>query len=161
MSRISMMTSGLLMILVGVQLNLVESFVLTPRATQHWNKRTNNSAGGGNGAGTLETVPGNYRATSNGYFQSSEALNNRSRTGSTYQANNQRDYTYSIPSYRRSPSSSVPTYQSSYGSPAITNNSTVSAYGGPQKMLTTPSWCCWPPIFLGSVLFLFGAAKLE
>lgn len=155
MSRISMMTFGLLLILIGVQLNLVESFVLTPRATAKWNNRTNRSV-----LGTTETVPGNYRVTSNGYFQSSEAARNR-LNGNAFQANNQRDYTYSIPSYQRAPTSQVPAYQSSYGRPANANIGAVAAYGGPQKMLTPPPWFCWPPIFLGSVLFLFGAAKLH
>ena len=156
MSRTSMMTSGLLLILIGVQLNLVESFVLTPRATSKWNSR----AIRGNG-GTLETVPGNYQVTSNGYFQSSQQAANNRYNGNGYQANNQRDYTYSIPSYQRPQNSRVPAYQSSFGTPAIANNSAVSPYGGAQKMLTPPRWFCWPPIFLGSVLFLLGAAKLS
>jgi len=155
MSRISMMTCGLLMILVGVQLNLVESFVLTPRATAKWNSRTITD-----GIRSTETVPGNYRVTSNGYFQSSEDARNR-LNGNAYQANNQRDYTYSIPSYQRAPTSRVPAYQSSYGTPANANTGAVAAYGGPQKMLTPPPWFCWPPIFIGSVLFLFGAAKIQ
>ncbi len=159
MSRTSMMTSGLLLILVGVQLNLVESFVLTPRATRHWNNRT--TGGGGGGGGQLETVPGNYRLTSNGYFQSANAAQQYGNSGG-YQNNFQRDYTYSTPSYQQNSTSRVPAYQSSYGaSSTAQSTSAVGRLGGPQKMLTPPPWFCWPPIFLGSVLFLFGSAKRD
>jgi len=39
MSRISVMTIGFLLIFSGIQLNLVESFVLTPEATKFWHEK--------------------------------------------------------------------------------------------------------------------------
>lgn len=39
MSRTSVMTIGFLLIFLGIQLNTVESFVLTPQATRFWNDR--------------------------------------------------------------------------------------------------------------------------
>lgn len=39
MSRTSVMTIGFLLIFLGIQLNMVESWVLTPQATRFWNER--------------------------------------------------------------------------------------------------------------------------
>ena len=148
MSRSSLMTWGLLLILVGVQLNLVESFVLSPRATQFWNNRVTNQQ--------LQTVPGNYVATSNGYFQGSNSTTVTQYGNQRFNSVQRNRYPYSTPNYQRYPSSRVPVYQSSYATSAANGGEL-----GPQKMLTPPTWFCWPPIFLGSVLFLYGAASRE
>ena len=146
MSRTSLMTWGLLLILVGVQFNLVESFVLTPRATEVWNNRWNGYPN--------ETVPGDYQITSNGYFQSS---NGNNFSNPNYRSPQTTSSTpYAMPNYQRFQNSSVPAYRASFGNPIAGNR-----YGGPQKMLTLPNWFCWPPIFLGSVLFLYGVASKE
>ncbi len=39
MSRISVMTIGFLLIFIGIQLNMVESFQLTHQATRFWNEK--------------------------------------------------------------------------------------------------------------------------
>ncbi len=142
MSRISQMTWGTLLILVGVQLNLIESFVLTPQATDFWNRRT--------AIGPVETVPGNYAAAGNGYFPGSNSswtsrLTNSSQSG----------FPFTTPDYQRSAQSNTSSWTSPFRSPSYTN--TI----GSQKLVTPPSWFCWPPIFLGAVLFLFGAASHE
>ena len=144
MSRFSFMTWGILLILIGVQLNLVDSYVLTPQATKYWTRKSNTGR-------NIETVPGNYVATSNGFYQGS----NNSTTQLANQSYNsgRENYRYSTPRYQRY-NSQVPVYQSTFGGPAV-----AGQLAGAQKMLTPPSWFCWPPIFLGSVLFLYGAAN--
>ena len=142
MSRFSLMTWGTLLILIGIQLNLVESFVLSPKATELWNNRMTQY--------NLETVPRDYIATSNGYYRGSntQLANNGFRTATS-------NYRSSIPTYQ-SYNSSAAVYQSSFDRTGIAGRN-----GAPQKLLTPPSWLCWPPIFLGSVLFLYGAASKE
>jgi hypothetical protein len=144
MSRISYMTWGLLLILIGVQLNLVESFVLSPQATSYWNKRWS-------GFG-MDTVPGNYLAISNGYFRDSVITPRNIQITKNQLADNP----YVTPSYQRPRFSGLPVYQSSYS-----NQLAALPSADLQKMITPPSWFCWPPIFLGSVLFLFGAARKQ
>ena len=152
MSRTSLMTAGILLVLVGVQLNLVESYVLTPRATQAWDQRVQLNY-------DYEVVPGNYQATTNGYFRGSDIVtansNGSQSIGSNFTTAQPNVLPYSTPSYQRS-SQRVPAYQASYAQPAVAGN-----YAGSQKMVTPPKWFCWPPIFLGSVMFLFGVARLD
>ena len=145
------MTTGILLVLIGIQLNLVESYVLTPRATEAWNQRILLNY-------DYEVVPGNYAATSNGYFRGSDAgsSNNRGTSNRNFTVAKPNAFPYSTPSFQRNNSGRVPVYRSAYGRPAIAGN-----YAGPQKMVTPPNWFCWPPIFLGSVMFLFGAASRD
>lgn len=130
MSQTSLMTSGLLLILTGVQLNLVESFVLTPRATEFWNERVN--------GGDLEIVPADYKDRGNGYF-----TNSTTRSFSRSSTANQNGFPYSVPSFQRFRT----------GAQSVGSN-----FDGRHKMITVPTWFCWPPIFLGAAMFLFGAA---
>ena len=145
------MTLGILLVLVGIQMNLVESFVLTPRATYAWNNRVLLNY-------KYETVPGNYIQTTNGYFRGSDvvASNNIAGSGRDFTTSQPNLVPYSTPTYQRSPGARVPAYQSSYDRGAVAGN-----YAGPQKMLTPPRWFCWPPVFLGTVVFLFGAATRD
>ncbi len=39
MSRSSIMTNGILLVLLGIQLNLVDTYVMTPKFTGFWNER--------------------------------------------------------------------------------------------------------------------------
>ncbi len=39
MSRSSIMTNGILLVLLGMQLNLVDTYVMTPKFTDFWNER--------------------------------------------------------------------------------------------------------------------------
>ncbi len=142
MSRSPLMTVGILFILIGIQLSLVESFVLTPKATDFWNNRFNRYK--------HQTVPGDYVATSDGYFRGANPPPRQNIDAA------RNSYPYSTPSYQRYPNSRVPSYQSAYR-----QNPNAAAFNGPQKMVTPPSWFTWPPIFLGSVLFLYGAATRE
>ncbi len=142
MSRISQMTWGTMLILVGVQLNLIESFVLTPQATDFWNRRT--------AADQFETVPGNYVETGNGYFAGSNSSWTSRLTNSS-----QSSFPFTTPDYQRNGQSNGSSWTSPFSSPSYTSAS------GSQKLITPPTWFCWPPIFLGAVLFLFGAASNE
>ena len=171
MSRISLMTWGLLLILIGVQLNLVDSFVLTPRATKfgrancppvHLRMPAEISLQTDNGAKSCRDSP--FRISTH-----PAPLRPLQFIG---------QLPYSTPNYRRIRSSGRGVFQAGYrnnpqsgfdnngsfrnagyaGAPNPNNFDTASNRFAGQKMLTPPSWFCWPPVFLGAVLFLFGAA---
>lgn len=74
MSRISTMTIGFLMIFIGLQLNFVQTYVLTPKATQFWAERfeTPESPANSNGYQTQNynsVYAPSTRPFSNGPFQ--------------------------------------------------------------------------------------------
>lgn len=112
MRRTSIMTLGLVLIFVGIQLNLVETYVLTPRfsnfLTEHADPQDSESSG----------------------LSLSHNVNNGA--------------------------SNSPYYQASYpGANSQQMQKVGSALGGP-KSVSTPSWLCWPILFLGTVVFLHG-----
>ena len=177
MSRISLITWGLLLIFVGVQLNLVDSFVLTPRATKFWKSKLTSgpfeNAGGPNQfAGRQQGQPLQGQSFSDQYASGRRAA--PSARGSSFP--------YSTPNYRRfrGNSGGQGIYQAGfnnnpqnrfgnngsirnagYGNPGNANpNQPASRFAG-QKMITPPSWFCWPAIFTGAVLSLFGAARRD
>ncbi len=59
MSRSTIMTTGFLFILLGIQLNFVETYTLTPRATKFWAERL---------ADPVDLTP--LQTTANGNFNS-------------------------------------------------------------------------------------------
>ncbi len=147
MSRTSLMTVGCVLILVGVQLNLVESLVLTPTATGFLNERLTDP---------FETVPaatGSYSrnnayASNNGYYAP--------------QSNSRNNYPFSTPNYtNRQLNTPTSAYTAGYSRGTLTGatgNNASGGYFGSQRMITPPPWLCWPVIFLGGVTFLYGAA---
>lgn len=110
MRRTSIMTLGLVLIFIGFQLNLVDTYVFTPRfsnllADYAIVEREVVAAG----------APAEVRSSS--YYQASYSNNNRAK--------------------------------SKPGKPSL----------GSQKKITTPTWLCWPILFLGTVVFLNGASN--
>ena len=109
MRRTSIMTLGLVLIFIGIQLNLVDTYVLTPR---------------------FSNLLADY-ATVEREVVAAEAPAD-------------------VPSN--------PYYQASYSN----NNQAATKLGnsklGSQKKITTPTWLCWPILFLGTVVFLNGAS---
>jgi hypothetical protein len=137
MSRTSIMTVGVLLILMGIQLNLVESFLLTEKATQFWTERLSNpfvNVSDGRIAGPGANLSGNSTE-----FPFSSRFSDRSSP-------------YSFPSFTRLRQGDLPVFQTSQS-----NKSSPSMFGS-QKSITPPAWLCWPSIFLGAVMFLYGAA---
>ena len=130
MSRFSLMTWGVLLILIGVELNLVNSVVLTPRATKFLKNKMSYSPFENEGSGA-----------SNGSFSFANGSNDQSYSN---QGNERRGLFGT-------------TYQNvGFG---ISGDSPTGL--AIQKKITPPSWYCWPPMFLGAVLFLFGAVRKE
>ena len=109
MRRTSIMTLGLVLIFIGIQLNLVKTYVLTPR---------------------FSNLLADYAIVEREVVVAGALAEVRS---SSY-------------------------YQASYAK----NNPAKSKLGksglGYQK-ITTPTWLCWPILFLGTVVFLNGASK--
>ena len=132
-------------------MNLVESFVLTPGATRFWNERFVNYG--------FDAVPGNYLANSDGYFKTGDLMPRNSNASGIFSSESRNLYT--TPNYQRPRNSGVPVYPSGYGNNPLPNPAVAKNQTGLQKMITPPSWFCWPPIFLGAVFFLYGAAHKE
>ena len=167
MSRISLMTCGLLLILIGVQLNLVDSFVLTSRATKFWKSKLSSSPFEDEGGGAASNPVG---------LQASRQPAPGTSFSNQYAA--RPNFPYTTPNYRRYRNGGRGLFQTGarnsqnrlnngnfqnagFGSPV--NGVAANAASQPrfpgQKMITPPTWICWPPIFLGAVIFLFGAAR--
>ena len=168
MSRTSLMTVGLLAVFIGIQLNLVDSFVLTPRATEFWQKRFTGSL--------FETTPldeavaktrNDYYSGQNSFASGNSYLNGNDTRGHrfgqysrSYARNN---YPFDGPSYSNQQFSMpnafngrTPAYTAGYK--ANRNQLDPFGYFGPQKVVTPPKWICWASIFLGAVMFIYGAA---
>lgn len=154
------MTWGGLLILIGVELNLVDSVVLTPRATQFWNNKLSSSPFEDDGiefADSPFALASQRPGTSGSSFSDQYATRN--------------SFPYSTPNFRRNRSDSRGVLggrsirSAGYGNTGNAEN-LANSIGrqtqlADQKMITPPSWYCWPPIFLGAVLFLFGAVRTE
>ena len=141
------MTVGCVLILVGVQLNLVESLVLTPTATGFLNERLTDP---------FETVPA---------VAGSFPGNNANASNNVYyapQSNSRNNYPFNTPNYTsRQLNTRTSAYSAGYSGgtlSAATGNNLSGGYFGSQRMITPPPWLCWPIIFLGGVTFLYGAA---
>lgn len=117
MRRTSIMTTGFALIFIGIQLNLIESYQLTPRFTNFLSE---------NGGGIV-TVPANNVA------QPSQ---------------------FSLPS-QVNQQFNTPYYQASASSPPYNAN----LQSGATRVITPPTWLCWPVLFLGAVVFLHGLGK--
>ena len=142
------MTIGLVLIFIGIQLTLVKSVVLTPTANQFLQEEfpQNNqpmispgeSPGkgflgglfGGSGPGKTDHQPGQTWP----YYQSGS-----SQPGSAAAA------------------SSAPAFQNSSWQTPGTNPAPLGTIQ-PGKRMVPPRWMKWPPIFVGIVFFLHGAA---
>ena len=188
MSRTSFVTTGVLAILLGIQMNFVDSFVLTPRATKFWQSRfrsnavfqtqpLNGIAGAPaiNGSNTSGYVP-NARPAANLPYAQNPAYAGQQQRGQLYQQYSRsyarNNYPFNSPNYAGS-TAGLP----SFNRPGLNNNNTTSALPvgyasanqpnqfagpglfGPQKTITPPKWISWASIFLGAVLFIFGAAR--
>ena len=130
MSRSSIMTNGVLLILLGIQLNLVDTYVMTPQFTTFWNERFSDPAEIANDAMTGIT-------------------NNNNRFGNNYPFNRG----FNAPNYQNY-TNGTPAFQASFPNKQFAQGNVLAA----QKRVTPPTWCCWPFIFLGAVVFLYGAA---
>jgi len=144
---------GLLLIFVGVELNLVNSVVLTPRASRFWESRLS--------ASPFEDGLGGTASSGSPFSRASQRTAYGQSFSDQYGARN--NFPFSTPSSRSyrngSPFGNSNFRSAGYDSSAVVG--TVSTEFGDQKMITPPSWYCWPPIFLGAVLFLFGAARSD
>ncbi|MCH2181249.1 MAG: hypothetical protein MK108_04520 [Mariniblastus sp.] len=128
MSRSSIMTNGILLVLFGFQLNLVDTYVMTPQFTGFWNERF---------SGPLfaeeTTAPQVAQQESSGFMSS-----------------------FGFGNSDQNQASAVPVSQASFSQDKNAADATIS--DDSLKQFTPPSWICWPLIFLGAVLFLHGAA---
>lgn len=107
MSRTSTLTLGFLLLLVGIKLNVIQSYQLTPSATRFW----------------IERIEDPEVVMRNNLYQYTQP--------NAYNGNN----VFQQASY------------ANVASPAL-----------PQKVLTPPTWICWPVFFLGAFLLLNGLA---
>ena len=192
MSRTAIVTVGMLSVLMGIQLNLVDSFVLTPRATRFWQSKLGNFGSGAaqlrdnvagyangfsngiaNGAGNY--LPSAGYSPQNPLYSPGGANSQYSQYSRSYARSN---YPFNTPNYASRPTG-LPSYQGSgtnngfgafNGTPAtqagFATNSAAKPFAsftngllGPQKVITPPKWISWAGIFLGAVLFIFGAAR--
>ncbi len=129
MSRVYVMTAGLILLFLGVQFYLVRAYVLTPSASQFVNQRfeePNASAGFGQPAGY------------SGYRPFEQANVSQS-------------------AYATSPFSQSIFGPTTNGQPRYTAASYSGIPGG-QRSLAPPKWLCWPVLFFGAVVFLHGVA---
>lgn len=135
MSRSSIMTTGIVLILVGIQLNLVETYVMTPRFTKFWNERF---------TAPLYTTEDVIQDPSGRIaYRAPSTANPSGYSNYPFNAGRYQDYT-----------SGTPALQASWSQLA---SSTKEVALGTQKQITPPSWLCWPIIFMGAVIFLHGA----
>jgi hypothetical protein len=174
------MTIGFLLVLLGIKFHLVESYLLTPRATKFWNSRI----GGGGGSNTpvqdgfnnsvnqlTNAARSGYDQTRNGFnavggFNGGN-FNNNSYTPMSSNPYNPYSKGYMNNSQYGAPNNSL-FQNASYQNPVAQNRNgfapqaIASGYSnqmiGPQKQVTTPKWLGWPILFLGAVLILQGLA---
>lgn len=195
MSRPSFVTTGVLAILLGIQLNFVDSFMLTPKATKFWQSRfkssvfqtqpLNNVAGvpnlnGSDNRGFIPNTnlpnanPGNAAFVQNPAFQAQQ-YGAQQYAGQQYQQYSRsyarNNYPFNTPNYAsRRPILPSANRSGAFGGGATQalpvgfsntnplNQVAGSQLFGPQKTITPPKWISWASIFLGAVLFIYGAA---
>lgn len=130
MSRYTTVTLGFLLVFIGIKFHMVESYFLTPKATQFWLERieepTNTVQNNGFGNGNYANYSNSYNQYSGNYLANNGIQNNPFQNAS---------------------------YQTPYGGQGPLANRLW-----PQKQITTPRWLGWPVLFLGAVFVLHGAA---
>jgi len=124
------MAIGFVLIFLGIQLNLVESYTLTPRFSNFLSAHTNRNqpqfVNNGNPLINPAVNPnGVVIPNPNGYANPNVGQNNS------------------------------PFYQASFPNGAAPSQPVIQNYG-PPKVVALPSWLCWPVLFLGTVVFLHG-----
>lgn len=150
MSRYTTMTIGFLLVMMGIKFHMVESYLLTPRATKFWMERIGDSENPIQGMtnNLVAQMPNGYNSGNgfqgNGY---SPFSNNSYSSNQSFGAAN--DSVFQSASYQ-SQNNYQPNLVGSQGLLART-------MFGPQKQLTTPKWLGWPVLFLGAVFVLHGA----
>ena len=163
MSHYAAMTLGFLLIFVGINLHLVDSYELTPRATKFYAERlqspttqtnlnnplANNTYGNNYGSGTSGSnsqynPQSNYGAT---------GFNRLGRYPSNYEQGNQSPFQNA--GYQSG--SNVNNYLASYNRTTTQNAGNINI--GPQKRITPPSWISWPVLFLGVVFVIHGVIR--
>ncbi len=127
MRRTSTMTLGFLLIFIGIQLNLVETYVLTPRVS---NFLTENGGSRFNTNASVINPAGNGIVNVNPQFNRQPGIQNTPYNSPYYQA--------SFPQAQ-----SVPQFE-------------PIANVGPAKTFSPSKWLCWPVLFFGAVLLLQG-----
>ncbi|MEM7456827.1 MAG: hypothetical protein AAF456_20960 [Planctomycetota bacterium] len=136
MSNNATMTIGFLLIFMGIQLNVIDSYTLTPRATQFWAERIATpeqlAAAGYTSFQNVAGAAGQYFDPSSGGYAANNGYNNPfSQAG----------------------------YSNSYNSPLAPNVGGVLPFSGGRKTIRTPEWVCWPVLFLGAVLCMVAFAR--
>lgn len=135
MRRTSVMTMGFVFIFIGIQLNLVETYVLTPRFSSFLSEHTSpQQQGYVNGA-----VNPNLGLVNPAVAQNN-GLQNSAQNSPFYQA--------SYPGAQQV-NSGINPLNSPVRQPVLSN------FAAP-KIVSPPSWLCWPVLFLGTVVFLHG-----
>lgn len=190
MSRTSLVTTGVLAILFGIQLNMVDSFVLTPRATKFWQSRLNNpvfrtqplqntvagipNLNGQNVNGYLPNrpLPNTNLPNANQPYAQRPAIGGQQYGSQQYQQYSRsyarNNYPFNTPNYsgrtglpsfnRQGYSGATNALPAGYTSANPLNRYANTGLLGPQKTVTPPKWISWASIFLGAVLFIYGAA---
>lgn len=154
MSRYTTMTIGFLLVLIGIKFHMVESYLLTPRATKFWVERVGDSGNPVQGVtnNLIAQMPNGYNSgnafQNNAYSPFNNSYNSYSNSGNRgYGAAN--DSVFQSASYQNQN-----TYQPRL---AASQGMLARTMFGPQKQVTTPKWLGWPILFLGAVFILHGA----
>ena len=146
------MTIGFLLLFTGAQLSLVDSYVLTPRASKFWAEKMNSSDG------LIQTVYEDGYVPPQSGLTGQQVLNPQSRLNPQSNfANNAYQSGYGGSPFQNTG------YQAPFNANPILGsaNGPVAALSQgpyPPKRIIPPDWLCWPAICLGAVLFLYGAA---
>lgn len=127
MRRTSVMTMGFVLIFIGIQFNLVETYVLTPRFSSFLSEHAS---------------PVQPQGFVNGLVNPNSGIVDPSIAQNSIQ---------NSPFYQASYPGSQPVNIAMNGP----INRTVPNYAAP-KVVTPPNWLCWPILFLGTVVFLHG-----
>ena len=131
MRRTSIMAAGFVLIFIGIQLYLVETYTLTPRFSNFLSSQR-----------LVRPRPNNQIFNNgNGLVQPNQANSNLGFQNQNFNQNN-------------SPFSQASFPNGNNGS-LLPQQALVSTYG-PPKVIRPPNWICWPVLFLGTVVFLHG-----
>ena len=131
MRRTSIMAVGFVLIFLGIQLNLVETYTLSPRFSNFLSSQR-----------VLRPVPSNQILNNGGgLIQPNGVDPNAAFPNQNYNQNN-------------SPFSQA-SFPNGNNGALLPQRTLVPAYG-PPKVVRPPSWLCWPVLFLGTVVFLHG-----
>ncbi|MFK7768839.1 MAG: hypothetical protein AB8B55_16585 [Mariniblastus sp.] len=133
MRRTSTMTMGFVLIFIGIQLNLVETYVLTPRFS---NFLSENRA--------LDLTG----QTQSPFMNQAAAVN----------SNRPMNFDPQLNANQNNPNApyNSPYYQASFANGQMVAPFSSAANLGQPKTFSPPKWLCWPALFLGAVLFLQG-----